>query len=153
MSMEEKDGHLSKIEGGNIENLSFEKFETQGWRGAGDVSGLFEGKRAGAKGFHEGIFDQGFGGFSTLKRKRKPEMNSRGMHSDAFTGLGGHLVLHSRIKTGEFFKRPVCGIMIETSSLARKYPLLLRPALAECAACRRGKEEGYFFKEAFKHAW
>jgi hypothetical protein len=29
---------------------------------------------------------QGFGGFSTLKKKRRPEMNSRGMHGDAFTG-------------------------------------------------------------------
>ena len=42
-------------------------------------------KRAGARGFHEGIFDEGFGGFTTLK-KRRPEMNSKGMHSDAFTG-------------------------------------------------------------------
>jgi len=59
-------------------------------------------KRSGARGFHEGIFDQGFGGFSTLKKrggsrleavraaasrlKRRPEMTSRGIHGDAFTG-------------------------------------------------------------------
>ena len=59
-------------------------------------------KRGGARGFHEGIFDQGFGGFSTLKKrggsrleavraaasrlKRRPEMTSRGIHGDAFTG-------------------------------------------------------------------
>ena len=51
-------------------------------------------KRAGAKGFHEGIFDQGFGGFTPLKKraagggvmeKRRPEMTSRGIHGDAFT--------------------------------------------------------------------
>jgi hypothetical protein len=47
-----------------------------------DVMGA---KRAGAKGFHEGIFDEGFGGFTTLK-KRRPEMTSRGVHGDAFTG-------------------------------------------------------------------
>ena len=46
----------------------------------------FGSKRAGAKGFHEGIFDEGFGGFTTYKRKRAPEMTSRGMHGDAFTG-------------------------------------------------------------------
>jgi len=61
-------------------------------------SGLFDPKRSGSRGFHEGIFDQGFGGFSTLKKrgkrtsaevnevKRRPEMTSRGIHGDAFTG-------------------------------------------------------------------
>ena len=49
-------------------------------------SGLFDPKRSGSRGFHEGIFDEGFGGFSTLKRKRRPEMTSRGIHGDAFTG-------------------------------------------------------------------
>ena len=41
-------------------------------------------KRSGSRGFHEGIFDYGFGGFSTVKRI--PEMTSRGMNGDAFTG-------------------------------------------------------------------
>jgi len=45
-----------------------------------------QGKRGGARGFHEGIFDEGFGGFTPLKRKRRPEMTSRGIHGDAFTG-------------------------------------------------------------------
>jgi len=63
-------------------------------------SGLFDPKRSGKNGFHEGIFDEGFGGFSTLKKrgkrseewkakmihKRRPEMTSRGIHGDAFTG-------------------------------------------------------------------
>jgi len=67
-------------------------------------TGLFDPKRSGSRGFHEGIFDQGFGGFSTLKKrgkrseivsdpellrpfdKRRPEMTSRGIHGDAFTG-------------------------------------------------------------------
>ena len=55
---------------------------------------MFGPKRSGAKGFHEGIFDDDFGGFSTLKKrdwrymavKRRPEMDSRGMDGDAFTG-------------------------------------------------------------------
>ena len=64
--------------------------------GADYHSGLFDPKRSGSRGFHEGIFDQGFGGFSTLKKratkrtlaevKRRPEMTSRGIHGDAFTG-------------------------------------------------------------------
>ena len=41
-------------------------------------------KRSGSRGFHEGIFDYWFGGFSTVKRI--PEMTSRGMNGDAFTG-------------------------------------------------------------------
>lgn len=56
--------------------------------------GIFDPKRSGAKGFHEGIFDDGFGGFSTLKKrnvrnmavKRRPEMDPRGFDGDAFTG-------------------------------------------------------------------
>jgi hypothetical protein len=65
------------------------------WPGYGErdqYAGLFDPKRSGgARGFHEGIFDQGFGGFSTLKKraemaKRRPEMTSRGIHGDAFTG-------------------------------------------------------------------
>ena len=69
------------------------------WFG-GETSGLFDPKRSGKNGFHEGIFDEGFGGFSTLKKrgkrsemdqwrskmKRRPEMTSRGIHGDAFTG-------------------------------------------------------------------
>ena len=52
---------------------------------------MFDPKRSGAKGFHEGIFDDGFGGFSTFKKrnlavKRGPEMNQRGFDGDAFTG-------------------------------------------------------------------
>ena len=50
------------------------------------VTGLFDPKRSGSRGFHEGIFDEGFGGFSTLKKKRRPEMGKNGMHGDAFTG-------------------------------------------------------------------
>jgi len=62
------------------------------------LTGLFDPKRSGSRGFHEGIFDEGFGGFSTLKKrsqspaspvtmeKRRPEMTSRGIHGDAFTG-------------------------------------------------------------------
>ena len=57
----------------------------------------FDPKRSGSRGFHEGIFDEGFGGFSTLKKraqdhleglkfKRRPEMTSKGIHGDAFTG-------------------------------------------------------------------
>jgi len=49
-------------------------------------TGLFDPKRSGSRGFHEGIFDEGFGGFSTLKKKRRPEMGKNGMHGDAFTG-------------------------------------------------------------------
>ncbi|XP_040569049.1 uncharacterized protein [Lepeophtheirus salmonis] len=58
---------------------------------------FFDTKRSGARGFHEGIFDQGFGGFSPLRKragrlvidKRRPEMTSRGIHADAFTsGFG-----------------------------------------------------------------
>ena len=74
------------------------------WYGSGEYhTGLFDPKRSGSRGFHEGIFDQGFGGFSTLKKrgkrseisdpellrsfdKRRPEMTSRGIHGDAFTG-------------------------------------------------------------------
>ena len=56
--------------------------------------GIFDPKRSGAKGFHEGIFDDGFGGFSTLRKrnllnmahKRRPEMDPRGFDGDAFTG-------------------------------------------------------------------
>merc|ERR1712083_1067348 len=48
-------------------------------------TGLFDPKRSGSRGFHEGIFDEGFGGFSTLKKKRRPEMGKNGMHGDAFT--------------------------------------------------------------------
>ena len=51
-------------------------------------------KRSGSKGFHEGIFDDGFGGFETYRKrnlrnlaaKRRPEMDSRGIDGDAFTG-------------------------------------------------------------------
>jgi len=54
----------------------------------------FDPKRSGAKGFHEGIFDDGFGGFSTFRKrnlrnlavKRRPEMDPRGFDGDAFTG-------------------------------------------------------------------
>ena len=69
------------------------------WFGGDSQSGLFDPKRSGKNGFHEGIFDEGFGGFSTLKKrgkrseewknklaKRRPEMTSRGIHGDAFTG-------------------------------------------------------------------
>ena len=57
-------------------------------------TGIFDPKRSGAKGFHEGIFDDGFGGFSTLRKrnlrnlavKRRPEMDPRGFDGDAFTG-------------------------------------------------------------------
>ena len=65
------------------------------WFGIGEHhSGLFDPKRSGSRGFHEGIFDEGFGGFSTLRKrgkrsdfqKRRPEMTSRGIHGDAFTG-------------------------------------------------------------------
>ena len=61
----------------------------------GDGGNIFgyDPKRSGARGFHEGIFDEGFGGFSTLKKrnnalrsKRRPEMTSKGIHGDAFTG-------------------------------------------------------------------
>jgi len=45
-------------------------------------------KRTGARGFDEGIFDHGFGGFSTVKRNTKPEMTARGYNGDAFTGRG-----------------------------------------------------------------
>jgi len=49
--------------------------------------GLWKWKQKfGSRGFHEGIFDEGFGGFSTLKKKRRPEMGKNGMHGDAFTG-------------------------------------------------------------------
>jgi len=59
-----------------------------------DGQGIFDPKRSGAKGFHEGIFDDGFGGFSTLRKrnlrnmahKRRPEMDPRGFDGDAFTG-------------------------------------------------------------------
>jgi len=58
----------------------------------GNIFG-YDPKRSGARGFHEGIFDEGFGGFSTLKKrsnalrsKRRPEMTSKGIHGDAFTG-------------------------------------------------------------------
>ena len=68
---------------------------------------LYDPKRSGSKGFHEGVFDQGFGGFTTMKKrgkrqsrsskllmaaKRQPEMTSRGIHGDAFTGDAGHAV-------------------------------------------------------------
>ena len=48
-------------------------------------------KRSGSRGFHEGIFDEGFGGFSTLKKrsqfgKWRPQMGKNGMYGDAFTG-------------------------------------------------------------------
>jgi len=61
------------------------------WYGPGSYgelmdTGLFDPKRSGSRGFHEGIFDEGFGGFSTLKKKRRPEMGKNGMHGDAFTG-------------------------------------------------------------------
>ena len=57
-------------------------------------TGIFDPKRSGAQGFHEGIFDEGFGGFSTLRKrnlrnmavKRRPEMDPRGFDGDAFTG-------------------------------------------------------------------
>ena len=73
------------------------------WFGIGEHhSGLFDPKRSGSRGFHEGIFDEGFGGFSTLRKrgkrsdfqKRRPEMTSRGIHGDAFTG---RCVLASKI--------------------------------------------------------
>jgi len=69
--------------------------------GERDGQGIFDPKRSGAKGFHEGIFDDGFGGFSTLRKraygpngqnlrnmahKRRPEMDPRGFDGDAFTG-------------------------------------------------------------------
>ena len=60
---------------------------------------IFDPKRSGARGFHEGIFDDGFGSFATYKKrnmlfnsngqrvmKRRPEMDSKGIHGDAFTG-------------------------------------------------------------------
>ncbi len=72
-------------------------FVKRGWRAGQQMTrrgdyhvGLFDPKRSGSRGFHEGIFDEGFGGFSTLKRKRRPEMTSRGIHGDAFTGRRNH---------------------------------------------------------------
>ncbi|CAB4064471.1 unnamed protein product [Lepeophtheirus salmonis] len=61
---------------------------------------FFDTKRSGARGFHEGIFDQGFGGFSPLRKragrlvidKRRPEMTSRGIHADAFTSIDPYSV-------------------------------------------------------------
>jgi hypothetical protein len=59
------------------------------------LDGYYDPKRSGSRGFHEGIFDYGFGGFSTVKKrgkrnsafaKRIPEMTSRGINGDAFTG-------------------------------------------------------------------
>ena len=61
------------------------------------LDGSYDPKRSGSRGFHEGIFDYGFGGFSTVKKrgkrnsilvKRIPEMTSKGMNGDAFTGAG-----------------------------------------------------------------
>ena len=78
------------------------------WFGIGEHhSGLFDPKRSGSRGFHEGIFDEGFGGFSTLRKrgkrsdfeKRRPEMTSRGIHGDAFTG---RCVLASKIDFSSF---------------------------------------------------
>merc|ERR1712213_208516 len=71
-------------------------------------SGLFDPKRSGSRGFHEGIFDEGFGGFSTLRKrgkrsdfqKRRPEMTSRGIHGDAFTGGFGDFYTMKRSGMG-----------------------------------------------------
>jgi len=72
--------------------LSLTESSPAGSRDGGQ--GIFDPKRSGAKGFHEGIFDDGFGGFSTLRKrnlrnlavKRRPEMDPRGFDGDAFTG-------------------------------------------------------------------
>ena len=83
------------------------------WFGGDSQSGLFDPKRSGKNGFHEGIFDEGFGGFSTLKKrgkrsemdqwrskmKRRPEMTSRGIHGDAFTGQTSTLQTISNYST------------------------------------------------------
>jgi len=71
--------------------LSLAECSPSGARAVDGGAGIFDPKRSGAKGFHEGIFDDGFGGFSTFKKrnmavKRRPEMDSRGIHGDAFTG-------------------------------------------------------------------
>ncbi|XP_071744422.1 uncharacterized protein [Lepeophtheirus salmonis] len=73
---------------------------------------FFDTKRSGARGFHEGIFDQGFGGFSPLRKragrlvidKRRPEMTSRGIHADAFTTLNDESLKPYGVR-GIFLKR------------------------------------------------
>jgi len=67
--------------------------------------GIFDSsKRGGARGFHEGIFDEGFGGFSTLKRKRMPNGGSRGLEGDAFTGGFGDFYTMKKRGAGGYDK-------------------------------------------------
>jgi len=73
--------------------LSLAESSPAGLRALDGGPAHFDPKRSGAKGFHEGIFDDGFGGFSTFKRslrnmavKRRPEADARGFDGDAFTG-------------------------------------------------------------------
>lgn len=70
------------------------------------LEGSFDPKRSGSRGFHEGIFDHGFGGFSTVKKrgkrnsganfvaKRIPEMTSRGIGIDGDAFTGSHTTSH-----------------------------------------------------------
>jgi len=89
--------------------ISAELRMKRSWFGIGEHhSGLFDPKRSGSRGFHEGIFDEGFGGFSTLRKrgkrsdfqKRRPEMTSRGIHGDAFTGGFGDFYTMKRSGMG-----------------------------------------------------
>jgi len=74
--------------------LALAESSPSGVRSVDGGQGIFDPKRSGAQGFHEGIFDEGFGGFSTLRKrnlrnmavKRRPEMDPRGFDGDAFTG-------------------------------------------------------------------
>jgi len=79
--------------------LSLSESSPTGLDHGGADAAIFDPKRSGARGFHEGIFDDGFGSFATYKKrnmlfnsngqrvmKRRPEMDSKGIHGDAFTG-------------------------------------------------------------------
>ncbi len=74
------------------------------------LEGSFDPKRSGSRGFHEGIFDYGFGGFSTVKKrgkrnsanfvaKRIPEMTSRGIGIDGDAFTGSHDVIKTQTST------------------------------------------------------
>jgi len=80
-------------------------------------------KRSGSRGFHEGIFDEGFGGFSTLKKrsqfgKWRPQMGKNGMYGDAFTGgFGDFYTMKRSGMNNEFLLAKLLSKFIEDEQL------------------------------------